>query len=238
MVLPENFIPSSFILVTLNNFTTLTFWNAKKNTLIQQLGLLEKNNLTGETGRLAVHWEKGNRKRQKTADNKQSPALLQCEIAFSPEWKTSHTNVHTITYGLLKGLGITFFLYAHLLLLSVKGGWGAWHLICLPNKEYASIVISSLKGQNWTEHPRPSASRPSIIVPLRRLRNTMRLLPIRHLIHTFAKTAPCLEWGHLWNKKSPLTVSSFDNLKWISFLKPCPASSLLPNYDNCCCAYK
>lgn len=77
VVLLENFIPSSFVLVTFNNSTILTFWNAKKNTVILQLGLLEKNSLTGETGRHVVRWEKGNRKRQKTADNKQSPTLLQ-----------------------------------------------------------------------------------------------------------------------------------------------------------------
>lgn len=148
MVLLENFIPSSFILVTFNNFTILTFWNGKKNTLILQLGLLEKNNLTRETGRHTVHWEKGNRKRQKTGDNKQSPALLQYEIEFSPEWKTSHTKLNTITYGLLKGLGITFFLYAQILMLSFKTGGDYDYLICLHNNQYASIGILFLKGQN------------------------------------------------------------------------------------------
>lgn len=79
-------------------------------------------------------------------DHKQSRALLQREIEFSPEWKTSHTKLNAITHGLLKGRGITFSLYAHILMLSTKTGHD--YLICLPNNECASIVILFLKGQN------------------------------------------------------------------------------------------
>lgn len=89
-------------------------------------------------------------------DNKQSPALLQCEIEFSPEWKTSHTKLNAIPYGLLKGLGITFFLYAQILMLSIKTG-GHDALTCLPNNDYASTVILFLKGQK-IEHFPPVAS--------------------------------------------------------------------------------
>lgn len=83
MVLLENFILSSFIWVTFNNFTILTFSNAKKNTLILQLGLLERSSLPGKTERNTVRWEMGNRerkKKQKTLESKQSQAQLHSTV--------------------------------------------------------------------------------------------------------------------------------------------------------------